>query len=481
MTQVPRAIWCVFTTYAATVALAVAAYGQGFTVGQVASGLDSPTYVTQAPGDNNTLYITELGGAIKQLDLTTGVISPFTTMDAATHWSGGLHTMAFHPDFQTNGKFYVTRSLDPYGSFTKFVNRLDEFMVDGGGSVSHSRMLLEAQHSSSSNASHAIDWVGFDPTDPNSDTVYASIGDGFINNSRPPGSPFGKILAFDTSEADPNWQLHHSGLRNPWRASFDRQNGDMYIGDVGLSSVEEINFAKAGTSGLDFGWADCEGACPDPNGPQGDALNPIHQVPRPEFNSIVGGYVYRGPVTELEGQYFFADTVRDEIWSGTFDRDTDPNSFNGANLTGLTDRTAEINSLIPGGDPNNPIDNIVSFGEDNAGNLYFVDLGDDFIPTPGSGAVYVIRVKTPGDFDCDGDVDGEDFLLWQQGGSPNPLSASDLADWEANYGAATLSASSTAVPEPSSLILAILAQAGLFSCSRRSSLRKTLGVTATKS
>ena len=417
-----------------TFALASAAYGQGFTVGRVASGLDSPSYVTQAPGDNNTLYITELGGAIKQLDLTTGVISTFTTIDATPHWSGGLHAMAFHPDFQTNGKFYVTRSLDPFGPFSNFVNRLDEFTVGGGGSVSFSRILLEAEHSSSSNASHAIDWVGFDPTDPNSDTIYATIGDGFINNSRPPDSPFGKVLAFDTAEVDPNWQLHHHGLRNPWRASFDRQTGDMYIGDVGFRAAEEINFAKAGTSGIDFGWATCEGVCTDPNVPQAVLTNPIHQVLHPAFKSIVGGYVYRGPITELQGQYFFADTVRDEIWTGQFDRNTDPNAFDGGNMTNLTERTAEINALIPGGDPNNPIDNIVSFGEDNAGNLYFVDLGDDFIPTPGSGAVYVIREKNPGDFDCDGDVDGQDFLVWQRGGSPAPGSQTDLDDWHANYG-----------------------------------------------
>ena len=467
MSQVSRATRCLFAALAATVCLVASANGQGYTVGPIATGLDSPTFVTQAPGDNNTLYITELGGAIRQLDLSTGVVSTFTTVEASTHWSGGLHTMAFHPDFQTNGKFYLARSLDPYGSFTKFVNRLDEFVVNGGGSVSPSRMLLEAQHSSSSNASHAIDWVGFDPTDPNSDTLFATIGDGFVNASRPVTSPFGKVLAFDTSEADPNWQPHQVGLRNPWRASFDRQTGDFYFGDVGLRDAEEINFAKAGTSGIDFGWAKKEGTGPgpefDPNGPQGDWRNPIHEVPHPTFKSIVGGYVYRGPVTELQGQYFFADTVRDEIWTGTFDRDTDPNSFDGANMTALTERTTEFNSLIPGGDPNNPIDNIVSFGEDNAGNLYFVDLGDDFIPSPGSGAVYAIKVKTPGDFDCDGEVDGEDFLLWQQGGSPNPHSSSDFDDWKANYGSGTFSLASSTIPEPSSLVLALLAQSGLWS------------------
>ena len=394
MTQFVGTIRSMLTILAAIVSLATSADGQDFTVERVASGLDSPTYVTQAPGDDNTLYITELGGAIKQLDLSTGIVSTFHTVEAANApGTGGLHTMAFHPDFQTNGKFYVARSLDPYGSFRTFVNRLDEYTVDGGGSVSLTRNLLEAKHTSASDASHAIDWVGFDPTDPNSDTIYASIGDGMTNRYGPPESPFGKILTFDTSEADPNWQPHHTGLRNPWRASFDRQTGDMYIGDVGEVSAEEINFAKAGSSGLHFGWANREGTGPGPRkGPQGDSLNPILESFHAEGNhSIVGGYVYRGPVSSLQGQYFFADTVSHNIWSGAFDRDTDPNSFDGTNLTNFTVRTAELNSLVPGADPKDPIDYIVSFGEDNAGNLYIIDLGDSFVPTAGTGQIFMIR------------------------------------------------------------------------------------------
>lgn len=167
------------------------------------SGLNSPTYVTQAPGDNDSLYITELGGSIMKLDLTTGALSTFATIEASTHWTTGLHTMTFHPDYQNNGKFYVARGLDPYGSFTTFVNRVDEFVVDGGGTVSFSRNFLEEEHLYVGNGSHAIDWVGFDPTDPNSDTLYATIGDGLTNASKPDTSPLGKVLAFDTADANP--------------------------------------------------------------------------------------------------------------------------------------------------------------------------------------------------------------------------------------------------------------------------------------
>ena len=97
--------------------------------------------------------------------------------------------------------------------------------------------------------------------------------------------------------------------------------------------------------------------------------------------------MYRGPVSELQGQYFFADFVSQRIWSGTFDRSTDLNSFDGDNLTGVTERKAELDALIPGG---GSLDWIVSFGEDNARNLYLVDFGDGFSGPPETGELFRI-------------------------------------------------------------------------------------------
>jgi len=407
MSKTNRAKWIgIVVSVALPGLLAATSRGQGYTVETVASGLTSPTFVTQAPGDDSTLFIAELGGTIKQLDLATGNLSTFATVPVTPHWTAGLHAMAFHPDFQTNGLFYVARTIAPYGEFTKFVNRVDEYVVGVGGVVSLTRNFLEAEHAGATNATHAADWLGFDPTDPASPTLYVTVGDGFTNRSRPPDSPFGKVLTFDTSAPMPSWQAHHTGLRNPWRASFDRLTGDMYIGDVGFNAMEEIDFAKAGSSGLDFGWALREATIPGPeNGAQGDSLNPIYDATHAEgVTSIVGGYVYRGPVSALQGQYFFADTVSHQIWSATFDRDTDPSAFDGANMTGLTDRTGALHALIPAG--GGPIDNIVSFGEDNTGNLYIIDYGDGdagFRPTAGTGQVFVIQPLPP---DSDADMDG---------------------------------------------------------------------------
>lgn len=270
--------------------------------------------------------------------------------------------------------------------------------------------------------------------------------------------------------------MHHSGLRNPWRASFDRETGDLYIGDVGLNTIEEIDFAKAGTSGLDFGWAKREGTLPGPeNGPQGDSLNPIWETTHSAGNySIVGGYIYRGPISELQGHYFLADTVSQRIWSGVFDRDTDPNTFNGDNLTDFSERKAELDALIPGG---GSIDYVVSFGEDNSGNLYIIDYGDGFEPTPGSGEIFLLK-QASADFDEDGDVDGDDFLTWQlnSGMSSGTLlshgdadededvDADDLAIWELQYGTTTTPSVPITVPEPSTILLAFFALLGMRPC-----------------
>ena len=192
-----------------------------------------------------------------------------------------------------------------------------------------------------------------------------------------------------------------TGFRSPWRASFDRQTGDLYVGDVGFNSKEEISFNKndAGfNSGRDYGWSLREGtiANPEPGhgGPSPGSLNPIYERDHNDFNSITGGYVYRGPVEELQGKYFFADFVTGRIMSFEFDRDTDPATFNGstAGISDVTDMTALLRSRIIGG---GSITNPVSFGEDHAGNLYIVKFGDGFFPPLGTGEIYQIVVPEP--------------------------------------------------------------------------------------
>lgn len=405
-----------------------------YQVRRVASGLNQPTYVTQAPGDDTNLYIVEragpggtLGGIIRY-NPATGARSTFLDLSGTLIQDGGVFVAAFHPDYATNGRFYVT-------SMVGSTNHLDEYRVVGG-TPTFQRTLLQYDNP---RTQHTITWTGFKPgaTGPERNYLYVNTGDGgiqsdepgFANNGQNLRSIFGKVLRLDVDPAaldaypnDPNknfaipssnpyardisgrlGELFMTGLRSPWRASFDRQTGDLYVGDVGFDTKEEISFNKNDgrfNSGRDYGWSLREGTIANPvpgrGGPSPESLNPIYERNHNDFSSITGGYVYRGPVEELQGRYFFADFVTGKIVSLEFDRDTDPAAFNGstAGISGVTDMTALLNGRITGG--GGPIRNPVSFGEDNAGNLYIIKFGDGFFPPLGTGAIYQIVVPEPG-------------------------------------------------------------------------------------
>jgi glucose/arabinose dehydrogenase len=193
-------------------------------------------------------------------------------------------------------------------------------------------------------------------------------------------------------------EVYVTGIRNASRVSFDRATGDLYMGDVGEVRVEEVNFLKAGSNAdgppADFGWPQREGTQNSgvPGAPQTrtnpftgvTSLEPVRQFNHTAGgNAVIGGYAYRGSVTSLTGKYFYADYVSGRVWQLELDRDTDPSTFNGSNGI-LTEVTSQWNGRVV--DPNDPtyrpatgelfgIDHLVSFGEDNAGNLYVVDFG----------------------------------------------------------------------------------------------------------
>jgi hypothetical protein len=191
---------------------------------------------------------------------------------------------------------------------------------------------------------------------------------------------------------------------------------------------------------------------------------------------MTGGYVYRGPVAELQGTYFFADFVAGRVYSGNFNRDTNPASFNGANLANFQDRTDELESLVLGGAD---IHFVTAFGEDNAGNLYIVKFGNGFFPPNGQGEIFRIMPGTSGvrsDLDFDGDVDTNDWVIFLThnktsfaGLTPEEAYArGDLdgdidndyfdfqifrGDFGAANGAAAMNGLGVHVPEPASLAL----------------------------
>ena len=201
---------------------------------------------------------------------------------------------------------------------------------------------------------------------------------------------------------------HRMQAHDSQRSSFDRQTGDFYIGDVGFNTAEEVDFvpssffANPANSPVNFGWTSREGTIATPVGGVGGPgspgdVNPIfdyshggNPLPHPSLitgGSITGGYVYRGPVAELQGRYFFSDFLTGNVYSGNFNTATPTANYNGTNLADLQNHTLAFEAAIGGGAN---IQWLTSFGEDNSGNLYMVKFGNSFFPPLGQGEIFRI-------------------------------------------------------------------------------------------
>jgi hypothetical protein len=464
---------------------------------RVATSLSSPVYVTHAPGDRDRLFILEKGGNIRTLNIGTGMVAaqPFLNIsDTDPAGEGGLLGLAFHPNYTVNGKYYVYVTVDNDemtidGVVSPFSSHVREYTDPAIATAPMREIISWVQPRSNHNGG----WIGFSPND---NYLYITSGDGgkqgdpdnnaqtlFENNPGQtfPGEPLGKILRIDVdtdgfpADATRNYAIPSSnpyasnpsatgeiwadGLRNPWRASFDRLTGDFWIGDVGQGLREEIDFQPASSGGgEDYGWNRREGF----DDFLGGAAPPEEVLPVYAYNhgsgafqgdSIVGGYVYRGPDPQLQGTYYFGNTVDvPRIWS------FDPNDPG--------DTVEQLLGSLPInlGSVNTP----VAFGEDAVGNLYVVDLDGDIFR-------FVTDAFVPGDFDADGDVDAADLPVWEAGygmasgaealdgdaDGDGDVDGRDFLQWQINRGKNSmtyvppLSALAT-TPEPSSILLASL-------------------------
>jgi hypothetical protein len=404
------------------VTLAVGAARGDYAVQRIVAGLNQPTFVTQAPGDNGSLYIVERAdtgnqlGRIRKYDLQTQTSTTFLDLTGTVNSDGGVLSMTFHPQFQSNGLFYVV-------SNNNGTNGLDEYKLVGSTPQLQRRLL---QYQNLNNVYHTMNQPLFRPNGNNNE-LFVTTGDGGTQADDPgfnkaliesPTSPYGKLMKIDLTHSFPTpasapgpgtgISVVALGIRNPYRSSFDRQTGDFYFGDVGFNTAESIDFIPASHFAnpsppvLDFGWTDREGTiatiAPYAGGPgsPGD-INPIFDYahsgqPLPHTSvisgsTVTGGYMYHGPVTEFQNRYFFADFINGNVYSGTFNTNTNPASFNGTNLTGIQNHTTTFETKIGGGAN---IQFVTSFGEDNAGNLYIVKFGNAFFPPLGQGEVFRI-------------------------------------------------------------------------------------------
>ncbi|MCC6679541.1 MAG: PQQ-dependent sugar dehydrogenase [Phycisphaeraceae bacterium] len=420
------------------------AYGQ-FSAQPVASNLDSPIFATFAPGEPDKLYILERGGDIMALDLNTNTLSPFFTITGLNlSGEGGALGLAFHPDYASNGLIYANITS---GSPMNTVIR--QFTNSGGTVGSPVDILTFAQPQTNHNGG----WIGFNPqaTGPAANYLYIATGDGGGSDDNDAGHTagtgnaqditsnlLGKILRIDVGATGGSYtnpasnpfvgvtgddEIFAYGLRNPFRASFDRDTGDLYIGDVGQGAREEIDRILGNSSGGEnFGWRLREGTIATPSGGVGGApppgnVEPIYDYTRGsgayQGNTVTGGVLYRGPGAALQGKYVFGDYGSDNLWL-----------FDPADPYGTV---TNINQQIAG---YADIDNPVAFAEDTEGNLYVVDLGvfNQLGQVIEPGQVFRIDVLHPGDANGDGMVNLADLQIlgdnWQ----------SDTATWsEADF------------------------------------------------
>jgi len=359
------------------------AHAQGFETERIATGLTSPLLVTAPPNDFDRIFIVQQDGRILIMENDVLLGSPFLNISSDVLFNGerGLLGVAFHPNYAANGFFYVN-----YIDINNGDSVIERYTVSVNPNIANAGSGFEILRYSQPFTNHNAGHMAFGPNDG---YLYIASGDGGSgndpgNNGQMLSTLLGTMLRIDIDGGSPYAipssnpfvgtagaldEIWAYGLRNPWRFSFDRSNGDIYIGDVGQGAFEEIDF-QPGTSigGENYGWKIAEGfECRGGGGTCGTNPGftpPVHAYPRGDGHSVTGGYVYRGAaIPSLQGTYFFADYSFNNIWSFEYD---------GATLTGFTSRTSYLTPYNGG-----TINSIASFGEDASGELYICDLGGE--------------------------------------------------------------------------------------------------------
>jgi glucose/arabinose dehydrogenase len=342
----------------------------------VAGGFASPVHVTHAGDGSGRIFVVEQAGRIRILD--NGVVLPVPFLDLASlnpprlvaGGEQGLLSVAFPPGFAAKGYFYVNYTRASDGATVVARYRVSAGNADVADPASEEVILTVPQPF----ANHNGGQLAFGPDG----YLYIGMGDGGsggdpFNNAQNPGALLGKLLRIDVeSGAVPYgvpptnpflgmisfrpeiWAL---GLRNPWRFSFDRGTGDLYIADVGQNDFEEIDFQPAGSpGGQNYGWNIMEGDSCYPPGAAGcnrTGLSlPVFVYDHALGCSVTGGHVYRGSAfPSLRGVYLFGDLCSSRIW--------------GIRRNGA----AWDNALLA----DNTALTITTFGEDESGNVYVVN------------------------------------------------------------------------------------------------------------
>jgi glucose/arabinose dehydrogenase len=338
------------------------------------SGLNSPLGLEQPNDGSNRLFVVEQGGTIRIIQNGAVLAQPFLDISGKVVTGGemGLLGVTFHPGFQQNGKFYANYVRSLSGQIQSVIA---EYTASPANATTvdpaSERILLTVDQVGNFN-NHKAGQLAFGPDG----FLYFGLGDGGSE-----GDPFGhgqntqtllgKLMRIDVNATSPGLQyqipadnpfvaggglpeIWAFGFRNPWRFSFDRTSGRLFLADVGQDSFEEVDIVQKGGN---YGWNIMEGlhCFNPPTGCNTTGLTlPIAEYSHSEGNAVIGGYVYHGSnIPGLQGMYVFGDLGTGKIWVL---QETSPNVF-ARTLVATTGKT------------------ISSLGQDQSGELYLVDYG----------------------------------------------------------------------------------------------------------
>ena len=387
---------------------------------EIARGFHFPVYVTHSGDGSDRLFVVERRGKIRIIAADSTIL-PEPFLDLGPEGSNvvnssndfgderGLLGLAFHPNYAQNGRFFVHYSLREPDQPLKNDTVIAEYSVSDDPNVADPAEQIVLGPLAQPFGNHNGGSIAFNLHDDCPGCLYIALGDGGagddpLNNGQNVDTLLGAILRIDVDHPkgtqkygipsdnpfvgrDGADEIYAYGLRNPYRMSFDREDGRLFVGDVGQNATEEIDLVESGDN---LGWRRMEGtSCYIPPGPcnqSGEFKLPIAEYPHTLGCSVTGGYVYRGNLyPALEGLYFFGDYCTGRIWS--------IEETGGGAWSAMVERLPTFF-------------NITGFGEDEGGELSVIEFGP-------SGTIHRIldrNQRANGDLNADNGVDGLDIV-----------------------------------------------------------------------
>ena len=340
----------------------------------LATGFTQPLDLESPPDNSGRLFVVEKGGTVRILQNGTVLPQPFLNISAkvVTQVEEGLLGITFHPNFQTNGKFYVNYVRSSGGQIQSVISEFTASPANANQADPATERILLTVNQTGNFPNHKAGQLAFG----NDGFLYFGLGDGGsegdpLGNGQNTQTLLGKMLRIDVNSTSPGKQygipadnpfvaggglpeIYAVGFRNPWRFSFDRPSGRLFVADVGGDRFEEVDIVQKGAN---YGWNTMEGDhCfnPPANCNMAGLSLPIVEIPHPDAEAVMGGFVYHGTaLAGMQGVYIFGD-------------------LNGK-IRALVENPANtftLSTLMNTGF------NISSFGQDSAGELYVTDIAN---------------------------------------------------------------------------------------------------------